>query len=176
MPRPLRRKASPGNSAGADGRSPGHAGVDPSGASLTHVRVRSLRLLGAAFAWLRPASVRVEVTKDDIGEQLTAWGKVATIESRGRTSGRVTTAAVGFVEEPDGSILVAAGQPDADWARNLEADPRCRVTTENRTVEMLATPLDASEAARAVVELILKYGTPAERMGRGPAFRLTPAR
>jgi deazaflavin-dependent oxidoreductase (nitroreductase family) len=116
------------------------------------------------------------VTRDDIGEQLTAWGKVATIESRGRTSGRATTAAVGFVEQPDGSLLVAAGDPNAEWARNLEAEPRCRVTTEDRTVEMLATPLDAAEAAHAVVELILKYGTPAERMGRGPAFRLRPAR
>ena len=138
--------------------------------------MRSLRLLGAAFAWLRAAPVRFEVTTDDIGEQLTAWGKVATLETRGRTTGRASIAAVGFVEEPDGSLVVAAGDPDADWARNLEADPRCRVTMEDRTVEMTATPLDVVEAARAVVELILKYGTPAERLGRGPAFRLRPAR
>jgi GTP cyclohydrolase II len=30
---------------------------------------------------------------------------------------------VGFVEEPDGSILVAAGAPDSGWAHNLLADP-----------------------------------------------------
>jgi hypothetical protein len=38
---------------------------------------------------------------------------------------------------------------------------------------MLAEPLEAAAAARAVTRLILRYGTPAERLGRGPAFRLT---
>ena len=31
---------------------------------------------------------------------------------------------------------------------------------------------DAAKAAAAVTAMILKYGTPAERLGRGPAFRL----
>jgi deazaflavin-dependent oxidoreductase (nitroreductase family) len=84
--------------------------------------------------------------------------------------------AVGYVEDPDGSILVAAGEPDADWARNLEAAPACRVRIENRTFDVTAEPLDHAAAAAAVVSLILKYGTPAERLGRGPAFRLRPTR
>jgi hypothetical protein len=82
--------------------------------------------------------------------------------------------AVGFVQDPDGSILVAAGQPDADWARNLEAEPHTRVTIEDRAFEAVAEPLDRTAAAAVVVDLILKYGTPAERLGRGPAFRLRP--
>ncbi len=86
------------------------------------------------------------------------------------------SAAVGFIEEPDGSLLVAAGDPDADWARNLEADPRCRVTIGERTWDALAEPLEPDDAARAVTQLILRYGTPAERLGRGPAFRLRAAR
>jgi hypothetical protein len=49
------------------------------------------------------------------------------------------------------------------------------VTIEDRSVRMTATRLEPAEANRAVVELILKYGTPAERLGRGPAFRLRPA-
>jgi deazaflavin-dependent oxidoreductase (nitroreductase family) len=113
---------------------------------------------------------------DEVGAQLAAWGKVASIETRGRTSGAPVVAAVGFVEAEDGSLLVSAGLPEADWARNLEADPRCLVTIEDRTTPMLATPLDDDEAARVVVGLILKYGTPAERLGRGPAFRLRPGR
>jgi hypothetical protein len=80
------------------------------------------------------------------------------------------------VEEPDGSLLVAAGTPEADWARNLESDPHCIVTIEDRRVAMTAAALEASEANRAVSGLILKYGTPAERLGRGPAFRLRPGR
>ncbi len=79
------------------------------------------------------------------------------------------------MEEPDGSLLVAAGSPDAGWARNLEADRHCRVTLGDRTLEMVAEPLEAAEAARVVIALILRYGTPAEGLGRGPAFRLRPA-
>jgi hypothetical protein len=40
---------------------------------------------------------------------------------------------------------------------------------------MIAEELDAPEAARVVIALILRYGTPAEGLGRGPAFRLRPA-
>ena len=113
--------------------------------------------------------------RDEVGEQLAAWGTVARIETRGRSSGRAAVAVVGFVGEPDGSLLVAAGSPDADWARNLEADPRCVVTIEDRSFVVAAESLGPSEAASAVRELILRYGTPAERLGRGPAFRLRPA-
>lgn len=90
-------------------------------------------------------------------------------------TGRVVAAAVGFIEEPDGSLLVAAGDPDADWARNLEADPACGLTVGDRSWAAVAEPLGPAEAARTVAELILRYGTPAERLGRGPAFRLRQA-
>ena len=113
--------------------------------------------------------------RDEVGDQLAAWGKVLRIGTRGRASGRPVWAAVGFVEEPDGSLLVAAGSPDADWARNLGADPRCRVESEDRALEAIAEPLDGEAANHAIRELILRYGTPAERLGRGPAFRLRPA-
>ena len=93
---------------------------------------------------------------------------------RGRVSGAALKVAVGFAEEPDGSLLVAAGDPDADWARNLEADPHCRLTVGVRAWDAIAEPLDPTDTARAVTELILRYGTPAERLGRGPAFRLRP--
>jgi deazaflavin-dependent oxidoreductase (nitroreductase family) len=111
---------------------------------------------------------------DEVGEQLAVWGTVALIESRGRTTGQPARAAVGFVEEPDSSLLVAAGSPDADWARNLEADPQCRVTIGSRTGDYRAEALTPKDASRAVRELILRYGTPAERLGNGPAFRLVP--
>ena len=99
---------------------------------------------------------------------------VVRIETRGRVTGREVAAAVGFIEEPDGSLLVAAGDPDAGWARNLEADPSCRVTVGDRSWEASAEPLDDAAAGRVVASLILRYGTPAERLGRGPAFRLRP--
>jgi hypothetical protein len=78
------------------------------------------------------------------------------------------------VEDADGSLLVAAGDPDADWALNLLARARARVTVGARSWDVAAEPLDGSEHARAVRELILRYGTPAERLGLGVSFRLRP--
>jgi deazaflavin-dependent oxidoreductase (nitroreductase family) len=99
---------------------------------------------------------------------------VALVETRGRQTGRSARAAVGFVEEPDGALLVAAGDSEADWALNLVAEPRCRVTIGDRTTDAEAVELDGTDRARAVRELILKYGTPSERLGHGPVFRLLP--
>jgi shikimate 5-dehydrogenase len=82
--------------------------------------------------------------------------------------------AVGFVEEADGALLIAAGGPATAWAHNLLADAACRVTIAERSFAATASLLDRPETERAVVALILRYGTPAERLGNGPAFRLTP--
>ena len=78
------------------------------------------------------------------------WGKVARVETRGRVSGRPVTVAIGYVDEPGGSILVAAGAPDAGWARNLEVDPDCTVTIGEATWGARAEPLAPPDAARAV--------------------------
>lgn len=112
---------------------------------------------------------------DELGEQLAGWGKVLKLETRGRTSGRAVEVALGYVEEPDGSMLVAAGSAEADWARNLELEPRCHVTLGEARWRALAEPLSGPDAHRAVRELILKYGTPAERLGTGSVYRLRPS-
>ena len=122
----------------------------------------------------RVAAAEPEPLTDDIGDQLAGWGKVVRLDLLGRVSGLPMSVAVGYVEEHDGSLLVAAGEPDADWARNLEAEPRCRATIGERTFEVVGERLDGTSAADAVVGLILKYGTSAERLGRGPVFRLRP--
>jgi deazaflavin-dependent oxidoreductase (nitroreductase family) len=116
------------------------------------------------------------MTDETIGEQLARWGKVALVETRGRRSGNPVIAAVGFFEEPDGALLVAAGDEGADWVRNLHADPGCRATVGERTAAYRAELVDdPAQRAVALTSLILKYGTPAERLGSGPVFRLRPA-
>ncbi|HUQ42968.1 MAG TPA: nitroreductase family deazaflavin-dependent oxidoreductase [Candidatus Limnocylindria bacterium] len=109
--------------------------------------------------------------RDELGDQLAGWGKVAKIETRGRVSGQSIEVAVGYVDEPDGSILVAAGN-DAGWARNLDVEPACRVAIGEERWDATAEPLEGPDLLHAIRELILKYGTPAERLGQGPAFRL----
>jgi deazaflavin-dependent oxidoreductase (nitroreductase family) len=112
---------------------------------------------------------------DDYGEQLAAWGRVVLLETTGRSTGRPRRTAVGFVEEPDGSLLVAAGSPSAHWAANLLATPACRGTIGGVTRDLVAEEISGPDHARAVRELILRYGQPAESLGAGPAFRLRPA-
>jgi deazaflavin-dependent oxidoreductase (nitroreductase family) len=113
--------------------------------------------------------------ESSIGEQLAEWGKVALVETRGRVSGRQSRAAVGFIEEPDGSLLIAAGTDYSDWVRNLRADARCAVTIGDRTAPFSALEIEGPERSKTLIELVLKYGTPAEKLGHGPVFRLTPA-
>jgi deazaflavin-dependent oxidoreductase (nitroreductase family) len=107
-------------------------------------------------------------------DDLVAWGRVLRIETRGRLSGRPAHAVVGFVERPDGALVVAAGSADADWGRNLLADPACRVTIADVTTAAVARELEGAAYAAAVRDLILKYGRPAEGLGTGPAFELRP--
>ena len=97
-----------------------------------------------------------------------------TLRTTGRRTGGAVETAVGYVEEPDGRVLIAAGEPDADWALNLFANPRCHVTLATASWDAVAEPVEGADAAAAVTALILRYGTPAEGLGRGPVFRLRP--
>jgi deazaflavin-dependent oxidoreductase (nitroreductase family) len=106
-------------------------------------------------------------------DELVAFGKYARLETTGRVTGLPRVATVGFVEEPDGSIIIAA-RPGARWAENLFDEPRCRVTVGERTWNALAEVLEGPDFALAIREQILRYGTPAETLGHGPAFRLRP--
>ncbi len=114
------------------------------------------------------------MTASDVGDQLAGWGVVAMVETRGRISGQPARAAVGFIEEDDGALLIAATEPDANWALNLEAEPACTVTIGKRSARFRAEPLLGADRNAAVTRLILRYGTPSEGLGRGPVFRLRP--
>ena len=107
-------------------------------------------------------------------EQLAATGRVAILETRGRLTFRPIRTAIGFVREPDGSLLVAAGDVDADWAKNLLAVPGCAVRIGDERFVARAEPVYGQDRNRAIAALIVKYGTPAERLGGGAAFRLRP--
>jgi deazaflavin-dependent oxidoreductase (nitroreductase family) len=108
-------------------------------------------------------------------DDLVAWGRVLRLETTGRVSGRPARAVVGFVERDDGTLVVAAGSPSADWGLNLRRHPACRVTIAEATWAATARPLAGPEHAAAVRDLILKYGTPAEGLGAGPSFELRRA-
>ena len=98
------------------------------------------------------------------------------LRTRGRRSGEARLVTVGFIAEPDGSILVAAGAPDSAWAANLLADPLVDVTIGGVTFAAVAEALDDRDPrrGRAVRELILRHGTPSEGLGSGPIFTIRP--
>ena len=115
-----------------------------------------------------------DLTRDPMSDELAEWGKVILIETRGRRSGRPFVTAVGFVEEPDGALLVSASDDHTHWGLNLIAQQDCRVTREGHTAGYRAQLLHGAERNHAITSLILAYGTPAEQLGAGPAFRLIP--
>jgi deazaflavin-dependent oxidoreductase (nitroreductase family) len=106
---------------------------------------------------------------------LATWGKVIRLETTGRRSGQRRIVTIGFVAADAGALLVAASSPSTGWAANLDADPACVVELDGERRPFSATRLGPHERAVVVRDLILKYGTPAERLGAGPAFRLEPA-
>jgi deazaflavin-dependent oxidoreductase (nitroreductase family) len=110
---------------------------------------------------------------DRIGSDLAAGGRVAWLTTTGRSSGQPRGVAVGYVDAPDGAVLVAAGE-GTDWADNLLADPQVEVVIGTRRFAAVAEPLEGADHAAAVTQLILRYGTPSEGLGRGPSFRLRP--
>lgn len=105
-------------------------------------------------------------------EDLVAVGGFARIETVGRRSGAIRAVTVGYVEDADGSLLVAASSPETAWALNLLADPTCAVVIGEHRFDAVAEPLDRAGHIVAIRALILRYGTPAESLGRGPSFRL----
>ena len=110
-------------------------------------------------------------------DDLVTTGRFVRIRTVGGRSGLARSLTVGFVDDdagPAGSILVAAGGTDTAWARNLLADPGCRVEMGERSFDAIAEALTPAEHARAIRGLILRYGTPAEGLGRGQSFRLRP--
>lgn len=110
-------------------------------------------------------------------DDLVASGRFVRITALGGRTGLNRSVTVGFVDDdegPPGSILVSAGAQDSAWARNLLANPACRVEAGERAFDAIAEPLTPPEHARAIRGLILRYGTPAEGLGRGESFRLRP--
>jgi deazaflavin-dependent nitroreductase family protein len=110
-------------------------------------------------------------------DDLVASGRFVRIRALGGRTGLARSVTVGFVDDDEGppdSILVAAGAPESAWARNLLANPACWVEVGERAFNAVAEPLTPAEHARAVRGLILRYGTPAEGLGRGDSFRLRP--
>lgn len=113
------------------------------------------------------------MTPSSLSDDLVAWGRVIELETRGRRSGLARRVAVGYVDAADGSLSISATDPETQWARNLLAEPRCRVRDEQGWRDCIATPLEDDDHRATVTALVLRYGTPSERLGSGPSFRLS---
>ncbi|HEY7968572.1 MAG TPA: nitroreductase family deazaflavin-dependent oxidoreductase [Candidatus Limnocylindrales bacterium] len=108
-------------------------------------------------------------------DDLVRDGRYARLDLRGARTGSPRRVTVGFVEWPDGTLVVAA-RGETAWSTNLVADPVATVTVGVRTFAVTAELLEPGDPLRAAAirDLILRYGTPSERLGTGPVFRLRP--
>jgi deazaflavin-dependent oxidoreductase (nitroreductase family) len=131
-------------------------------------------MTGPGDPTVAPTTAADDPTAASMEEDLAAWGKVITLETRGRRTRHPRRVSVGFVETPAGGLLVAASSEQTQWARNLLAHGRCDVEWAGVRRPYRATLLEPEARNAAVRSLILKYGTPAERLGAGPAFELRP--
>jgi deazaflavin-dependent oxidoreductase (nitroreductase family) len=101
-------------------------------------------------------------------------GMLAQITVVGRKSGLERTALINKRAGPDGSYLVAAGGEDHQWARNLRAAGRCKLTVKGATREYAAIELEGEERAAAAKSLAPPF-TDAGKAVSGPVFRLEQA-
>ena len=109
-------------------------------------------------------------------DDLVASGRYARLDIDPLAGGRRRTVTVGYLPADDGTVLVAATAPGAHWAGALGDARHVRVTIGDRSFPADVTELADDDPARAdaLRDLILRYGTPAEGLGRGPVFRLRP--
>ena len=110
-----------------------------------------------------------------MGARMAQSGRFVQIETRGRKSGRWHATPVGFEHAGDGSIFVGAGSAAAHWAHNLLADPTCRASIAGETRTYRAEQLLEEARESALRSIKGRYGPGmADRIGRGPVFRLVP--
>lgn len=80
------------------------------------------------------------------------------LETRGRRTDRAHRVTVWFAYDPPDIWLRT--DRDADWLRNLERDPHCRISVGDATAEATRAPVDDERAAllRIVTLWRAKYG------------------
>ena len=112
---------------------------------------------------------------NDVGGTLMARsGRVGLLATGGRRTGEARRTAVGFVERPDGRLVVAAGGPGRKWALNLSADARCTYTLRGVTRRYRATPLTGADRDAAIGELDAKFTRLDRRTPWQQVFELVP--
>ena len=153
-----RRPMDRGRGTGTPGRCPGHG----TGRARSSARSRSAR---TRHERARPDGRGAGLVGLG-GRHRGAWPTIRATASRPRSASS---------RSPTGHLLVAASDDHTGWALNLLADPQCRVTIGDTSGDVPSRSRSTTPVAPpTVTALILRYGTPAERLGAGPAFRLRP--
>lgn len=112
-------------------------------------------------------------THDERIAEAVEAGRLAILETSGPApTGRMRTP-VAFAERPDGSLVVAAHDATAPWARALRSDRRCRHETRGIVLDDTARELTGAEREAAAAELALTYG-PVAVPSTAPVFELRP--
>jgi deazaflavin-dependent oxidoreductase (nitroreductase family) len=109
-------------------------------------------------------------------------GDVLALETRGRRSGKVRYAPVGYWQDANGAFLVGGGAAGMvtvpDWVKNLRHNPRAAVWIRRSRIPVIAHELTGEDRARAQDHATdIWPGVPnyERKSGRTiPYFKLTP--
>lgn len=101
-------------------------------------------------------------------------GMLAEITVVGRKSGVERTAIVNKKAAPGGGYYVAAADDTHQWALNLRAAGRCKLTMKGQAAEYTAAELVGDERTAAAKTLAPPF-TDVDKAIGGPVFHLDPA-
>jgi deazaflavin-dependent oxidoreductase (nitroreductase family) len=102
-------------------------------------------------------------------------GYLMILRTRGRKSGEVRDAPLGYTIEGDCVYCIAGFGRRANWFQNLLADPHVEVILPGRAFSGLAEEVtDAAERSRVLPALMRSMGVIAGMVGMGNAWRDTP--
>jgi len=119
---------------------------------------------------------RIARTFNSIGGSFMALGgRVGILATTGAKTGQRRTAPLGFVQRPDGSVLIGSGTKESrGWTVNLKANPACSFKIKGTEGRYRAALVPADQRDEALAEFKAKMGSFAERADWGDLFVLVP--
>jgi deazaflavin-dependent oxidoreductase (nitroreductase family) len=109
------------------------------------------------------------------GSLMARSGRVGILTSTGAKTGLRRQAPLGFVQRPDGTVLIGSGSKEnRGWTANLKANPGCTFSIKGDERRYRAALVDESARPAALEELKTKMGGVAERADWGDLFVLVP--
>jgi deazaflavin-dependent oxidoreductase (nitroreductase family) len=118
--------------------------------------------------------VSVPSLKAGLGRYMSnpATGYLMVLRTRGRKSGEMRDAPLGYVIDGDAVYVMAGFGQRTHWFQNIKADPKVEAILPSRSFSGIAEEVtDPAERRRMLVKLIRSMGLVAASLGMGNAYK-----